>query len=482
MITQYITLDFMKRYLVPININQYEVDSRDFVFTCKSGDIPIDLTSASVTFYAKKPDGNILFNACTIIDAAAGKIQYTVTEQTCAAAGSLTCWILIVISGEELRCMPFTVTVIAGEDDSEAIESTSEFTALDAALALVSGHEARLTAAESDIDDLETAMSGAESDIDNAENDIGDLQNIVNNQNFIINGGFDVWQRGISQTSDGYGSADRWFHGNSGTTKTHSRQSFTPGQTDVPNNPDYYSRTVVSSVAGASYYAYQQQRIENVAQFSGETMTLSFWAKADSSKNIAISFKQNFGSGGSADVSGIESQKIALTSSWQKFIITLSIPSVSGKTIGADNYLAVYFWFDAGSSFDARTDTLGQQSGTFDLAQIKFEKGSIATPFIPRTFAEERALCQGYYWQGEVVNSSGIYYGTAGSGRMAGSLSFPVPMRTTPTINTLSAPSYLNCSSVAPLADNNGILLRVTATTDGAYRAINGVYEADAEL
>jgi len=226
------------------------------------------------------------------------------------------------------------------------------------------------------------------------------------NRNYLINGGFDIWQRGTSQTSSGYSSDDRWNNANSGSTKTHSRQAFTAGQTDVPNNPMYYSRTIAASSAGVSNYVLKTQRIEEVSTFSGESVTLSFWAKADAAKDMAISFKQNFGSGGSAQVAGIGAQKVSLSVSWQKFEITVSIPSISGKTVGANSCLALYFWFDAGSDYNARTDSLGQQSGTFDVAQCKVEKGSAATDFLSREFAQELILCERYYEKTYAYNTN----------------------------------------------------------------------------
>lgn len=68
-------------------------------------------------------------------------------------------------------------------------------------------------------------------------------------KNYIINSNFDYWQRNTTQTSSGYGSDDRWINDHGGSTKAHSRQAFTLGQTDVPNDPKYFSRTVVTSVA-----------------------------------------------------------------------------------------------------------------------------------------------------------------------------------------------------------------------------------------
>jgi hypothetical protein len=220
-------------------------------------------------------------------------------------------------------------------------------------------------------------------------------------RNRVINGNFDIWQRGTSQTSSGYGSVDRFSSEHSGSTKTTSRQAFTLGQTDVPNNPQYFMRTVVSSVAGAGNFASIKQSIEGVRNFAGQTATLSFWAKADASKNIAVEFTQSFGTGGSpsAFISGISVTTVALTSAWQKIIVTVNIPSIAGKTLGTngDDSLTVNIWFEAGSTFNSRSNSLGQQSGTFDISQIQIEQGSSATPFEVRPIGLELNLCHRYY-------------------------------------------------------------------------------------
>ena len=114
----------------------------------------------------------------------------------------------------------------------------------------------------------------------------------------IINGNFDVWQRGTSFTVNGYG-ADRWSLLQVGSTFVKTRQAFTLGQTDVPLEPSYYMRNVVTTSVGAGNLVITQYKIEIVRSFAGQTVTASFWAKADSSKNISIEFEQNFGDGGS---------------------------------------------------------------------------------------------------------------------------------------------------------------------------------------
>lgn len=220
-------------------------------------------------------------------------------------------------------------------------------------------------------------------------------------ENLLINGCFRLWQRNTTQTSSAFDSDDRWFNGHLGTTKTHTRQTFTLGQTDVDDFPKYYSRTVVTSSAGPNNYCVKQQRIEDVTKFSGRTVTVSFWAKADASKNVAIEFSQIFGTGGSpsADVTGIGAQKIALTTSWAKYTATVAITSITGKTLGTDgnDYLKFNIWMDAGSSYNSRTDTLGQQSGTFEFSNVQIEFGSTATSFQQRTLQDELILAQRYY-------------------------------------------------------------------------------------
>jgi hypothetical protein len=265
--------------------------------------------------------------------------------------------------------------------------------------------------------------------------------------NVIINGNFDIWQRGTSGTS-GY-VADRWINTLIGSTAAISRQSFTLGQTDVPNEPKYFHRVVVTSVAGSGNAAIFRQYIESVQTFAGQTVTLSFWAKADASKNIAIDLEQQFGTGGSPStgVDAIGVTTCALTTSWQKFTVTANFPSISGKTLGTNNNdrINVNFWFDAGSAFNGRTNSLGQQSGTFDIAQVQLEAGDVATPFEVRTVEQELALCQRYFEKSyaqatapATATTAGYITSSVNSTTTAGYLgfthSYKVTKRASPTV------------------------------------------------
>jgi hypothetical protein len=266
------------------------------------------------------------------------------------------------------------------------------------------------------------------------------------NLNRIINGNFDIWQRGTSFTGNEYG-ADRWFHGRVGTTHTASRVAFTVGQTAVPNEPTYLCRTVVTSVAGAGNYALLEQRIESVRTFAGQQITISFWAKADATKNIAINMVQNFGTGGSPSANaGISGTKVSIGATFQKVTVTATLPSISGKTLGTNNNSALNLniWFDAGSTYNGDTDSLGQQSGTFEIAQVQIEPGAVATPFEQRPIGTELALCQRYF---EAGSTRIAMYASSGGAQPVGSI-FYSPKRANP-IMSASAQSYVNASAIA---------------------------------
>lgn len=204
-------------------------------------------------------------------------------------------------------------------------------------------------------------------------------------KNKIINGNFDIWQRGTSFSSfsgDVY-TADRWVAvaGGAVSGDVLSQQLFSPGQTDVPDEPTYYFRFAAGPTVNHRVW---MQRIEDVRTLAGQAYTLTFYAKASSATSGTVAVGQNFGSGGSGTVE--TTSNISLTTSWQKFTFSGSIPGVSGKTIGTGSYLYV-----------APIRWLGASNITIDIAQVQLEAGSVATPFEQRPVGLELALCKRYY-------------------------------------------------------------------------------------
>lgn len=257
-------------------------------------------------------------------------------------------------------------------------------------------------------------------------------------RNKIINGDFDLWQRGPSQTSNGYGSADRWNMIHVGSSKTTSIQNFAIGHSDVPGNPVSFCRTAVTSVAGAGNLTALQQYIEDVRLLQNKTGTLTFYAKADAPKNIAIEFVQHFGTGDSPspDVTGIGAQLVPLTTSWQKFSIKVDFPSILGKNFGSttSHYIRLIFWFEAGSNYNSRTANLGQQSGTFDIAHVSLVEGDATAeidPFEYRSFDTELSLCERFYQVVTINGLTGVTYIPNGDTRA--NVKFNKKMRISPT-------------------------------------------------
>jgi hypothetical protein len=290
----------------------------------------------------------------------------------------------------------------------------------------------------------------------------------VAGKNKIINGDFGVWQRGTSITlSNGaYAyTADRFevYTQFSAGSSSFSQQTFTAGTAPVAGyEGTFFGRLTCGSTA--SYFDIAQ-KIESVRTFAGQTATLSFWAKASGSIVITPYLIQNFGSGGSSNVNTAGST-ITLTTSWTRYTVTLSVPSISGKTIGAGNYLSALLAHTSGSLNSATIDTWGWQ----------VEAGNVATPFTTATgtIQGELAACQRYYWR----NTTGAAYG-----RMAWGIAdttttvyltanCPVPMRVIPTSleysANLRASDTVGNQAVTALALNtnftNAQLVGITAT------------------
>jgi hypothetical protein len=254
-------------------------------------------------------------------------------------------------------------------------------------------------------------------------------------KNKIINGAFNVWQRGTSFNagSSAY-TADRWdtLTDKTGASVLTTQQAFTAGSAPVSGyESQYFLRTVFP--AGGTF-CIQEQRIEDVRTFAGQTVTLSFWAKANATVAIEPSIVQSFGSGGSSDVQTITSS-LTLTTSWVRYSVTAAIPSISGKTIGANSYLA------------ARVMRAVTASGfTIDLWGVQLEAGSVASPFqtASGTLQGELALCQRYYsksypqgtFADGVTSTEGSGQQTAvGTGNLFGWVPFKTTMRAAPTVN-----------------------------------------------
>ena len=266
------------------------------------------------------------------------------------------------------------------------------------------------------------------------QNTGGAVAPFVAGKNKIINGDFGIWQRGTSfSTASGTLSnstytADRWAvtYDGTGSTRTVSQQAFTPGTAPVAGYESAYYWQYAQTVAGSgATYNDFYQRIEDVRTFAGQTVTVSFWAKVSSGTvSQTFALRQYYGGGGS--VIDTNSAGFTVTSSWQRFALTVTLPSLSGATLGSGSWLALEFRLPTNTTF------------TYSLWGVQVEAGSVATPFTTasNTLQGELALCQRYYWRGisgasyGFLNGAGFSY-TSSNAQI--SVTYPVTMRAIPS-------------------------------------------------
>lgn len=314
----------------------------------------------------------------------------------------------------------------------------------------------------------------------------------ISGVNVAVNGGMQIWQ---AATSLGAGTgirraADMYRHDSTGTTYSVARFQWNIGQTDVDPSARFYMRITNTSVAGAGNYSYVNNAIEGVRTLANATITVSFWAKADASKNIALELQQNYGTGGAPSTAvSIPIGLVGLTTAWQRISRTVSVPSILGKTVGTngDDCLRVFFWMDAGSNFNARASNLGQQSGTFDFWGVKVELGSAPSQYQYPDVGTELAKCQRYYqtFVGGTAEGPILFSGDVTSGNSYGArLNFLVPMLFIPSVTYIDTGA--NFSFPAGLATVSGITtfgFRANKVANAsAGGTFIGSYEADARI
>lgn len=270
-------------------------------------------------------------------------------------------------------------------------------------------------------------------DIGNALNSLESAQYAAG-KNKIINGDFRINQRAFSSTTTtGTYGFDRWSMQLSGATGTYSAETFTLGAAPVAGyEGTNFARLAITT---GNDNASLQNRMESVRTFAGQTVTVSFWAKGTNPTTeggLYASLSQIFGSGGSpSSAVTVTGTKFVLTANWTRYSFTLSVPSISGKTLGTTagtDYLALIIGQGASTSTD---------SWTLDLWGVQVEAGNTATAFqtATGTLAGELQAAQRYYYR-LTPGASGRRFGNSmGLGGTTAALlvPFPVSMRTEPT-------------------------------------------------
>jgi hypothetical protein len=323
--------------------------------------------------------------------------------------------------------------------------------------------------------------------------DVNDITGTVNanvnpysaGKNKIINGDFYVNQRAFTSTTtnNAYGF-DRFRLSATGGTVTYSAQTFTLGTAPVAGyEGKNFARIDSTGQSAAGDRSRLDQYIESVRTLAGQTATISFWAKAASgTPKVSVEFTQVFGTGGSPSAAQtINGGQVTLSTSWTRFSTTVSVLSISGRTIGTNNddALILSLWTSAGTTWNSRTGSLGIQTATIDFWGVQVEQGSTATAFqtASGSVAGEFALCQRYYYRLTIPGVSNVFSLGANitTTTYRGAIYFPVEMRiapsaleTTGTANQYAVAPFnaaaITCS-VAPIFANSSTRLAIVTAT-----------------
>jgi hypothetical protein len=151
---------------------------------------------------------------------------------------------------------------------------------------------------------------------------------------------------------------------------------------------------------------------------------------------------------------------------------TLSWTGTAQGRIGVGSYAASPV---SGSVTAGANTTIEFNAGT--LSQVKFEPGSVATPWVALPPQQQLAACQRFY---QTLGQYVAGYASGAGLTIAASVSIPVAMRATPTVvMTGSAP--LNLNSVTSVAGSGFLYTQGIAAAAGQW-AINVGYNLSADL
>tara|TARA_R100000152_G_C6754003_1_gene177737 strand:- start:170 stop:1327 length:1158 start_codon:yes stop_codon:yes gene_type:complete len=292
------------------------------------------------------------------------------------------------------------------------------------------------------------------------------ITNNLSNRNLIINGAMQFAQRGTSSTAQGLKTVDRWQYGGGGLDEnpTQAQHALTSSDTGPWEKGFRYSYHITngnqSSGAGSADYLDVQHRIEaqNIAQSgwdytsASSYITLSFWIKSSVAQNFYGYLRSRDGTN---QRYGFETGSLS-ADTWTK--ITKTIPGNSNIQFDNDNgeglriaftaflggdYTASGTNLNTWEEYSSSTVTPDQTStwyttndSTLEFTGFQLEVGDYASSYEFRSYGDELARCQRYYFRKGGTQWSHALVGIMSSTTQCrGYIQFPVTMRAVPTMS-----------------------------------------------
>lgn len=395
----------------------------------------VTATAYTASDWVKTSNGNYYF---CVVSHTSG------TFSTDLAAGK---WVLVLdfaaVQTQANNAAGSAADALASRNTAIARSAAAELSEIAAAASEVAAAQSASNAAASAANIVNWPVSNG------LATDIAELL-AVGHKNLLINGGFDVWQRGTSFTAGtNQYTADRWYlrrlvdHGNIMVTKTDAN----PLSGVVPAAPNFFLTLSVGAFEDASI----AQRIEYLPQFSDKTLTCSFWiCRLHGDGELDVQLNAHFGTGGTPTaytrpLTGTPSGIAFPSGTWfERRTVTMDVPDLSGYSLGTNtntSYLEVEISF---------LNAMGYGSACM-ISGVQLEFGDTATDFEYRRPAEELALCQWYY---EKLTYDGIGLTLAPTQVQLSHMSY-APKRKVPSL-TIPAPGLKTLTgSYAGIADSN---------------------------
>ena len=291
-------------------------------------------------------------------------------------------------------------------------------------------------------------------------------------RNLLFNGAMNIAQRSTSLTGQGaypggYLTVDRWKF-----VTNNSAGRFTVTQEAITDLPGFLNCTKLdcttadTSIASGEYLLFSQylegQDLQQIKKGTSEAekITLSFYVKGNASATYTAEIEDS-------DNSRYNSQEFSVTTSWNRVVLTYNADTTGAFDDDNAASLRLNLWIHSGSDFSSGTHTsnawhttatqrFGDNSNsfysstdnTFFITGVQLEVGPQATPFEHRSFAEELALCERYFFV--LAKGSDHAYENVGNafGHSASQMESVIRygprsgMRTAPTLDHPSGTNY----------------------------------------
>ncbi len=282
-------------------------------------------------------------------------------------------------------------------------------------------------------------------------------QNLVDapygpHQDFIINGSFDVNQRGaVLSTSTLYRVADRHVADCSNAVDTGFSQElrdFAIGFSDVPNSPEKYMRVNFAGTTAnaASHWVTYGYRIDRPLRFVNGVWTYDLWVRPQANMSVGIETRMEAQNGNPADnIAMIDPQIFPLTGGiWKRLPIKITTPVWTPASVGVEARLNLVLALSLGTDFAGGGNYVGAQDGYLDIAETSFTPGDNRhLPVIkaPRDPQADLQRCKPFY---QLFNE-GLCGSVVAADRILVFGDFEVEMRADPGLVLLdNSPSFFD--------------------------------------